>query len=171
MDWLQKAASVAAKEGLPVNWTTPSGFRVQQAYRVASSKRIDLTFEKVMIKLTLREEEEKIDSRKQASSISPNWVHSLDASHMMLTINACGGQGMRSFSMIHDSYGTHAGNASILASALREQFVAMYSNHDVMEELAADLRLILSEDAELPEMPEHGSLDLSKVLESPFFFA
>jgi DNA-directed RNA polymerase len=32
MDWLRQGARVVSKEGLSINWTTPSGFWVQQAY-------------------------------------------------------------------------------------------------------------------------------------------
>eukprot|EP01037_Dinobryon_pediforme_P019039 gene19039-19389_t len=171
MDWLQRAARVAAKADLPVNWTTPDGFIVHQAYRVLNTTRIELTFEKVIIRPRLALTEQKLDSRKQASSISPNWVHSLDGCHMRETINSCMAIGMRSFSFIHDSYGTHAGNASILAGCLRAAFVQMYSDHDVLAELAEDLQMVLPEGAELPELPQMGTLDLSQVLESPFFFA
>lgn len=171
MDWLQDAARIAAKEGQPVNWRTPTGLVVQQAYRVPNAKRIELTFDKVRLQLTLTASKEKIDSRKQASGISPNWVHSLDASHMTKTVNACHALGVRSFCFIHDSYGTHAGNAGVLAQVLREEFVKMYSERDVLADFARDLKAVLPEGRELPPLPEHGSLNLSLVLESPFFFA
>ena len=171
MEWLQKAARIAAKEGLPVNWTTPTGFMVQQAYRVPNQKRIELTFEQVRLVLSLEVgEEAKIDTRKQASGISPNWVHSLDASHMKRTIVKCHEMGIRSFSFIHDSYGTHAGNAAVMASVLREEFVAMYEQ-DVLAKFRDDLLTQLPEGTDLPELPPKGNLDLSQVLESPFFFA
>lgn len=170
MDWLQDAARVAAKEGLPVLWTTPTGFLVQQAYRVPHHQRIELTFERVNLKLSVDLEEGKIDSRRQASGVSPNWIHSLDASHMQRTITACHALGLRSFSMIHDSYGTHAGNAQVMANVLREEFVAQYEDN-VLDKFRADLLAQLPEGTELAPLPPMGTLDLSLVLESAFFFA
>ena len=172
MDWLQEAARLASSEGLPINWTTPTGFLVQQAYRVPDMKYIETAFKKVRVRLMYNTKQtEKLDKRRQASGISPNWVHSLDAAHLMLTLNAAYDAGVRSFCFIHDSYGTHAGKAGLLASTLREQFVRMYSEHDVMTEFRDALAVQLPEKAKLPDLPEKGTLDLDQVLESPFFFA
>lgn len=174
MNWLQQAASIAAQQELPVLWTTPTGFLVQQAYTVPSEKRLELTFEKVRLQLKVSEAEgqgaPKIDTRKQASGISPNWVHSLDSSHMSRTIDRCHAMGLRSFSFIHDSYGTHAANAPVLARALREEFVAMYED-DVLARFRDELLSQLPDGVSLPELPEKGTLDLNLVLESTFFFA
>ncbi|WP_448955694.1 DNA-directed RNA polymerase [Labrys neptuniae] len=171
MEWLQKAASVAAKEGLPVLWTTPTGFLVQQAYRAPKMKRLELTFDKVRIQIAIEGEgPSPIDVRKQASGISPNWVHSLDASHMARTVARCRALGIKSFSFIHDSYGTHAGNAALLAQVLREEFVAMYQEN-VLERFRTELTAQLPPGVELDPIPPMGTLDLNLVLESPFFFA
>ncbi len=171
MDWLQEAAKVAASEGLPINWVTPTGFPVQQAYRVSSSKKIEMTFSKVRLVASISKNEEKIDGRKQASSIAPNWVHSLDSAHLQRTVNAAHEAGMRSFSFIHDSFGTHAGNAPGLADILREEFVRMYSETCVLSDFRDYLAEQLSTPEMLPPLPQKGTLDLQLVLESPFFFA
>jgi DNA-directed RNA polymerase len=170
MEWLQEAARIAAKQGLPVLWTAPTGFLVQQAYTLPNVKRIETTFEQVRIQLSVEQGNNKIDTRKQASGISPNWVHSLDASHMKKTIARCHADGIRSFCMIHDSYGTHAGNAQVMANSLREEFVNMYQT-DVLMQFRDELMSQLPAGSELPELPPKGNLDLDLVLESVFFFA
>ncbi|MBY3320738.1 DNA-directed RNA polymerase [Rhizobium laguerreae] len=169
MDWLQAVSKVASNEQLPINWTTPVGFLVQQAYRVPNTKRVDTTFNSQRIRLTYQHGVGKIDGRRQASGISPNWVHSLDAAHLMKTIGRCRREGIASFSMIHDSYGTHAGNAWAMARYLREEFVQMYSQVDVLTRFKEELEAQTGE--QLPDLPEKGNLDLQQVLESPFFFA
>jgi DNA-directed RNA polymerase len=171
MEWLQGAAKVAASEELPVIWHAPTGFMVQQSYKLPNTVSLQLTFDKVRITLAVANDGMKIDSRKQAAGISPNWVHSLDAAHLMRTVVRVAAEGIQSVSMIHDSYGTHAGNAWALARCLREEFVRMYSETDVLARFKADLQAMLPENKELPELPIAGSLDLSQVLESPFFFA
>lgn len=45
--------------------------------------------------------------KKQRSSFPPNYIHSLDGAHMMMTAMACREEGM-SFAGVHDSYWTHA---------------------------------------------------------------
>ena len=173
MDWLQEVAKIASAEGLPVAWPTPSGLLVQQAYRVPDVQVIKLAFGSVRLELNVHEDRtaQVLDKRRQSSGVAPNWVHSLDAAHLMRTINAASDLGLRSFCFIHDSYGTHAGNTQALATILREEFVRMYTEHDVLAEFAQAIRAQLPEGVELPPMPAHGNLDLSVVLDSPFFFA
>ncbi|OCJ67957.1 hypothetical protein A6U97_04445 [Agrobacterium tumefaciens] len=171
MDWLQEVAKIAAREGLPVIWNTPTGLKVMQEYTSSEQKRLALTFQKVRMRLSIDVATKKIDKRKQGSGISPNWVHSMDAAHMQLTVSRCHDEGIRSFSLIHDSYGTHAGNAWAMAQFLREEFVKMYGDHDVLAEFGREITAMLPEGTQLPPLPRKGSLDLSQVLESAFFFA
>ncbi len=170
MDWLQQVAKIAAKEGLPVVWTTPTGLKVMQEYTAAEQKRLELTFQQVRMRLSIDVATKQIDKRRQSSGISPNWVHSMDAAHMQKTVNACHKAGIRSFSLIHDSYGTHAGNAWAMAQLLREEFINMYADHDVLAEFRDEISLMLH-GAELPALPPKGTLDLNLVSESQFFFA
>lgn len=171
MEWFQQSARLAASEGLPVRWDTPDGLTILQAYPKPKTTRQIITFNNMRIDLSVATGDSKgLDKRKQANSISPNWVHSMDASHMRLTVRRAWEEGVRSFSLVHDSYGTHAGNAPQLAYFLREQFIEMYSD-DVLENFRDDLQLQLKEGMELPPLPQQGDLDLSLVMESQYFFA
>lgn len=171
MDWLQGAAKAAAGEGLPVRWETPDGLVVLQAYPKMKSRRVYLTFGSVRHSLTVATEPTReLDKARQANGISPNWVHSCDAAHMRATVRQCWEEGIRSFALVHDSYGTHAGNAWALAKSLREAFVDMYSG-DIMADFKAELEKQLPEDVTLDELPPKGSLDLEAVEQSVYFFA
>lgn len=172
MEWLQECARVCSKAQMPIVWKTPDGFIAYQEYTLPNMKRLELTFGKERIVLSVDADlKEKLDSRKQANGIAPNFVHSLDAAHLRRTVNSCGRAGIGAFSLIHDSYGTHACNAPLMARILREEFFLMYVDHDVLASFAEDLRCYLPEGTELPPLPEKGELNLSDVLESPFFFA
>lgn len=170
MDWLVEAAREVSKAKQPLIWKTPVGFVAAQRYIVPNMKRLQLAFGDAQIRVSLDDgSSDKLDARKQASGISPNVVHSLDAAHLMRTVNRARSMGITSFSFIHDSYGCHASMAGLMAQALREEFVRMYSEQDVLAGLKTDF-----EDAagcELPPLPPRGALDLSKVIESPYFFA
>jgi DNA-directed RNA polymerase len=171
MDWFQAAAKVAAKEELPVRWETPDGLVVLQAYPKMITKRIDLTFNGARHYLTLATgASAKLDRAKQANGISPNWIHSMDASHMRATVRRAYLEGIRSFSLIHDSYGTHAGNVPHLARYLREEFIKMYET-DVLTKFKTELETQLPEGVLLEPLPATGTLDLNMVLESDYFFA
>lgn len=170
MDWLQKVAKIAASEGLPVRWTTPAGLIVQQEYKEAHFERINLTFGEERVRLLVQTGSKSLDKRKQQSGISPNWVHSCDAAHMQLTVCAASDEGILSYSLIHDSYGTHAGNTQVLAEILREQFVQMYSGN-ILADFHQELLTQVAEGTDIPLPPAQGDLDLTLVLQSPFFFA
>jgi DNA-directed RNA polymerase len=172
MDWLQEVASVASQENLPLWWTTPAGMRVMQDYKETKGLQVSCTLSGKRVQMTLQVETEKLDKRKQEQGISPNFVHSLDAAHLMRTVTKCVAAGIGSFAMVHDSYGTHAGNAGALRDMLREAFVEQYSR-EVLEEFRRELAEQLSPalQAKLPPVPPTGTLDLSAVNRSEYFFA
>lgn len=172
MDWLKAAAKVAAKGDMPVSWTTPAGFPVLQEYRESIGESVRSTVAGRQLNIKINVEGTKLDGRRQALGISPNFVHSCDASHMMLTVCTALDNCITSFAMIHDSYGTHAARTGLLAASLRAAFVEQY-DREVLTDFRGELAAQLPEDiaAELPALPLCGSLDLSLVEQSAYFFA
>lgn len=200
MEWLQDASALLAKDkdingnSVPTYWITPAGFPVWQKYRKNTLSRV-ATFLNGDIKVSMPESSETkeetlekgssfrlkvgkptedIDIRKQRQGIAPNFVHSMDASHLMLTILKCHEvYGINSFAVIHDSYATHACDADALFHAVREVFVETYQQHDVLQELHDHIESMLSSKyvEDLPDVPSKGSLDLDVVRESMYAFA
>lgn len=174
MSWLQEAARVAASEGLPVRWTTAVGFPVIQAYPNLEQRRVDTKINgKLVFRLVMNEQVDGVDKRKQAQGVSPNFVHSCDAAHLMLTTVRAAQQGIKSFAMIHDSFGTTAADTETLFMTIREAFVEMYEEVDVLETFRDELFAQLSEknQEKLPPLPEKGTLELASVVESRYCFA
>jgi DNA-directed RNA polymerase len=173
MKWLQHAASLAAGEQLPVRWTTPVGFPVMQAYPDLAIRTVKTAINGKTVKLTMYKEQDKLDRRKQSQGIAPNYVHSCDAAHMMLTVVRAKQAGINNFAMIHDSFGTTAGDVEDLYHVVRESFVEMYEDIPVLENFRDDIVQQLSDDAKLnlEPLPARGELDLSKVCQSRYCFA
>nr|DAK13413.1 MAG TPA: DNA directed RNA polymerase [Caudoviricetes sp.] len=172
MDFLKEIARVANKEDKAIFWTTPSGFLVRQRYLKFASKRVDTFWGGTRIRLNVGEETSKIDHTKTVNGQSPNYVHSMDASHLVLTVDACLDKGVENFGMIHDSFATHAGNTDKLRDTLREEFVKMYSENQLArfrDEIASQLSPKNAK--KLPELPKQGNLDITKVLNSTYFFS
>ena len=139
MDWLKEAAKMAAGTDLPVRWTTPVGFTALQDYRVDEGYIVDFVALGKRYQLTLTKTGDKLDRRKQSMGIAPNFVHALDAAHLMRTVLFCSQDGIKDFAMIHDSYGVHAGHASRLRDNLRDAFIEQY-NQPVLEKFRDELR-------------------------------
>jgi DNA-directed RNA polymerase, mitochondrial len=176
MDWLQEVAKIVAKAGQPIKWTTPSGFVVNQDYRNTRTREIELLAIGQRMRLRVAEGyEDKIDSRKMALAIAPNFVHAMDAAHMLRTVETLldvVGPSIH-LSMVHDSYGTHAADAERLSYAIRQSFVEMYHEADWLERFRTEIAEQLApEIAEtLPPVPAQGDLEITDVLNSLYFFA
>lgn len=178
MRWLRDAAGVfnsvahAGKKGkgLSIQWTTHDGLLVQQKYLKRESVQIALFGGR--IKLDLRPVTDGIDTRRQTSGISPNFIHSIDAAHMREVVRRMHGEGMRNFAMIHDSFGAPAGHVERMAQITRDAFADIHSE-DLLAKVRAEFASRLPEEvvAELPPVPQHGTLDLDLVRQSPYFFA
>lgn len=169
MDWIQEVAAEVAKLNLPLVWKTPSGFVVSQQYPSVKERRIETYIDNTLIQPVINElDRDKLDKRRAVQGSSPNFVHSMDASALVLTINKAMDAGISSFAMIHDSYGTHAADSQKFSTLIREAFVDMYLNNDVLQQFRDSAMQVL--DA-APEVPAKGALDLTQVLKSDFFFA
>ncbi len=112
-----------------------------------------------------------MNKREHLNGIAPNWVHSMDATALRMAVLDSKVNGITAFAMIHDSFGTHAGNTDLFATCIRQSFVDLSSNHDPLQSFMDEQRAVMGEGAEIGPLPAKGSLDLSLVKESEFFFA
>ena len=81
-----------------VIWTTPLGLPVAQPYRKQKKSQIMTALQTVFI--TDPNAPSAIDARAQATAFPPNFIHSLDATHMMMTATECGVSGRCSASCV-----------------------------------------------------------------------
>lgn len=169
MKWLQACSKEVTKERQVVTWVTPMGLPVQQNYMENENKTIRLNINGTRLRLYQQHPTGAIDKRKQSSGIAPNFIHSMDASHLQLTTCVSYDRGIRHFAMIHDSYGCPVAQAQILYDTVRETFVSMYESTDVLANFRADLQLLTSR--RLPEPPLKGTLDLSVIKDSEYIFS
>ncbi|KAI4335521.1 hypothetical protein L6164_014159 [Bauhinia variegata] len=163
MGWLGDCAKVIANENQPVRWTTPLGLPVVQPY---------CKYERYMVRtslqvLAMQREGNVVNSRKQRTAFPPNFVHSLDGTHMMMTALACRDAGLH-FAGVHDSFWTHACDVDKMNRILREKFVELYSM-PILENLLEEFETTYP-GLVFPPLPGRGDFDLRQVLESPYFF-
>lgn len=178
MEFLQKIAKVMAHEGKPVKWTTPVGIPWINRYHENVVERVSLFLNDGGVKLRARISvtiggRKEIDKAKAANGVAPNFVHALDASHLLLVANAAALQGITSVATVHDSFGCLAPQAPRFNQIIREQFALMYETHDVLAEILAQASCDLTDANrnKLPEMPTYGNLNLKDILNADFAFA
>lgn len=68
-------------------WTTPLGLPVVQPYRQANRKQVHTALQTIFLEDP--NTPSAVDTRGQRSAMPPNYIHSLDATHMMLTALEC----------------------------------------------------------------------------------
>uniref|UniRef100_A0A0R3S3V6 DNA-directed RNA polymerase n=1 Tax=Elaeophora elaphi TaxID=1147741 RepID=A0A0R3S3V6_9BILA len=169
-DWFRDCAEAIVKLMHTVEWITPLGLPVYQPY------------------LETKMEENEVyrvpKSIKQVNAFPPNFVHSLDSTHMMLTALYCRRLGI-TFAAVHDCYWTHACEVDQMNKICREQFVQLH-NEPLVKQCAEFFRqkylpnwlrtvMLTEEFQELRKIftpkVRQGMLDLDAVRHSTYFFS
>ncbi|PWA01722.1 hypothetical protein BB558_002162 [Smittium angustum] len=114
-----------------VTWTTPLGLTVVQPYRKFVVRNITSTLQTMSI--IDRSIPSPVYPNKQKTAFPPNFIHSLDASHMIMSAISCHKKGI-SFASVHDSYWTHACDVDVMNDVLRTEFVNLHSLN-IMDDL------------------------------------
>ena len=166
-EWLIDCAGLIAKKGYPVCWITPLGLPVVQPYRRGQSTMfIDTFFQRVS--LLSNKDSLPISVPKQKSAFPPNFVHSLDSTHLMLTAVKCHEIGIE-FAAVHDSFWTHACDIDKMSEILRQQFVHLHSQ-PLLDKLLEGFRSQFPT-IKFKDVPQRGKFDLDGVINSKYFFA
>ncbi|PFH60433.1 hypothetical protein XA68_10947 [Ophiocordyceps unilateralis] len=117
-------------------WTTPLRMPVVQPYRKGNNREIRTCLQAVIY--ASDDTSDPVNRRKQLQGFPPNFIHSLDASHMVLSALRCHELGL-TFAAVHDSFWTHASEIDTMNNVLREAFIQIHQE-DVIGRLAAEFK-------------------------------
>ena len=173
MHYLTRLGKMCAKDGHVVQWTTPNGLLVQQSMFKHNYKIVKLTFGALRERVYTDDSTKKlsVDSKAQAQALPPNFIHSLDATHMQRVVNHMHKDTETNFFMIHDSFGCDLSYAPHLYKVIREELVKLYDNQDWLKVFTEQIRYKIGEKKKLPTQPDFGQLDIKKITESKYCFA
>ncbi|XP_053558818.1 DNA-directed RNA polymerase, mitochondrial [Bombina bombina] len=183
--WLTESARMISKSGSTVEWLTPLGLPIIQPYHRNKQMMFHSNLQMVNLQNS-HDADERPDTMKQKNAFPPNFIHSLDSTHMMLTALHCYKHGL-TFVSVHDCFWTHAHTVDIMNKVCREQFVALHKQPillnlsefllkkycpNVMSDgknkrSPENLRMMLH----FNKVPETGKFDLDKVKDSTYFFS
>lgn len=188
MEWLRKCASAVSHRSQPIFWTVPTGFVIRHFYGEQESRKVETKIDGQRVQLRFQTTTKELDTKRQLLGIVPNFVHSMDAAALVLTIDKahrCGE--ITAFTSVHDAYGSHAADMWTVAAFLREAFVELHSVDQLAGFRNACLAMLVDEmvaskgidpleafeiaDEKLPPLPERGNFEIEQVLESTYFFA
>jgi len=165
-DWFDSVSKILNKLQIPVSWISPAGLVCMQPYQKRRAVQIPTTRQKVTLQNL---DGPLVDKPKQRMGFPPNFVHSLDATHMMLVASACHRHRIQ-FAGVHDSFWTHPCDAPTLNRIIRSTFFELHSA-PILQELHENLTVQLGSHADLlDDLPAKGTLDLSLIMNSPYMF-
>jgi DNA-directed RNA polymerase len=182
MDFLQKLAATMAHAGKPLEWVTPTGLPWSNRYHAPLTYRVKLWMHDQGVRRRYEPRvadgcEKAIDKDRAVNGSAPNFVHACDASHLLLTVNAAVQEGITQFALVHDSFGSLPSHAARFQGIIREAFVEMYEQHDVLTEVLQRAKCDLNEHSdrltELADMRADltGNLNIKEVLRAQYAFA
>lgn len=166
MNWLSECARVVGRRGNPISWKTPFGFPVEQPYRRAGKYSIKTSLQQIVL-VSDNSEDFPVFVQKQKAAFPPNFIHSLDSTHMLHTANQCNNYDI-TFAAVHDSFWTHAGSIDLMNKILRDSFVKLHET-PLLENLTSQLKGQYP-DLQVKPIPQKGPLNLEFIKNSKYFF-
>jgi DNA-directed RNA polymerase len=183
MTFVQSVAKLLAQDQKGIRWTSPIGLDIEQYYPRRDKLRIhtywasiDVTRQtyahvseqrkkgRMDLSITYPAPELGVMAKKAENSIAPNYIHSMDASHLMF-ISLLWDE---DFTPVHDSFGTHASDVPALHKVVRESFILMYRNEDHLKAFQEEVSDYHPEAADI-ERPENGVMDFSLINDATYF--
>ena len=159
MRWIKTHVGQYIRSGADhVEWTTPSGFVVNQKRNVKETERMELQLLGAT-KVTVTVGEGSPCPTRHKSSTAPNLIHSLDASILHETFQRFNGP----FTVIHDSVLCRATDMGTLNALVRETYTDIFTRDCWLSEFGKTINAT-------EEPPIVGTLDPEVVEDSTYFF-
>ncbi len=139
-----------------------TGFKFVQNARTDKIELIGITRrgERMQLRVCVGHSE-KIDYKSVKSASSPNSIHALDAAFMAYIVLKSDYPMMA----VHDSFATYPGSYDDLNTDIRNRFVEMFHEKDVLEFILKQCNSM-----DLYDTIEKGNLNILDVLDNPFAF-
>lgn len=171
MKFIRDLMGAMVDHDITPRWMTPIGLPVRMRYENYDSIMVSTRIGAKARVLTIREENGKQSKRKALNGAAPNYVHSLDGFGGLLgeTANLAISRGVQDLGSVHDQLLCLAADAPIVSSCVRTATVNLFSR-DLLSELRSQVLTMLPSSHNIPVVPEYGSLDITEVLNSEYYF-
>lgn len=162
--FLKEVTGDIVKAGNWVFYTTPiTKFPVLQKIHKTVMERVVTPIGK----LSIRKATLEINPTKMVNGIAPNFVHSLDATLLAMTVLKLKEDGCTNFHLIHDSYGVPVNQVQNLNLRVRQAFKELFED----KPLERWVKQVHPEYAKQAEDVMINTLDLEDVINSGYIFS
>lgn len=168
MRWLKDLARPVANAERVCRWITPSGFPVNNEYRLTRRLQVCTAIGEKFDYREAQEETPKLDPRASVRTISPNFIHSLDASIAHLTARELGQENI-DFGIVHDCFFAHASNLNRVRSVVRRKYHEVFKR-DMLENLRQQF-IHQHRDLAFEPVPTLGDFVVDEILRSDYFLS
>lgn len=144
----------------PMMWTSMSGFPVIQLYKHTKQKALPTSLQSIIINKPSKLA--NIDVRKQLNAVAPNFIHSIDSIHMLMTCISAEKNNIP-FVSVHDSFWTLPCDVNKLSRIIREEFVRLHSSN-IIENLREDMMYTTRKSFQLVYVKNKDNLELIEEL-------
>jgi len=135
MDYIQRVAKHCADQGRFLEWPSPSGFPVSNRYQVPNM--VTVTCLRGSVRVAEHDiadgVTDEIDHDGVKFAAAPNFVHSLDAAHLVKTVNAAVSEGITDLLTVHDCFYCLAPQATRLQKIILAELTNLYLNNPLAE--------------------------------------
>ncbi len=170
--WMKDIAKQISTQNREIRWTTPIiGLKVIQEEFKMKNEKINTKYNGKKRQIQIKIPTDKIDIKEQRKGIAPNFTHSLDATHLFLTILKSNEKyNIDSFATIHDSFGTHACDIDKLQKAIKNSFIDMF-NVDILNKLKNEIEEKYIITLENIQYINKDNFNINEIVESKYFFS
>lgn len=191
MVYFQNMVKLINDLNLTIQWITPYGLVINQRYSKFTKYDITSVIQGSRKKITLKKyelganNEPVINKNKQINSFIPNFIHSMDATNIVLLIKRVNHDFKFDIVTIHDCFGVHSNNVELLSYLVKESFISIYGNKDSIDKFHSHMLenikavytvyegVVIDEKGKafnIPEKPVLGEMDLrAELIESKYF--
>ena len=148
-------------QGKHLHWSLPiTNFKVQQGYRKQTSHQVCLREGRRRIQVKYKTNDGKLNTRGQRNGTAANVVHSLDACHMAMVIDAA------PFNVVgvHDSFGTLPADMEELHTIIRSEFIRLYETNP-LDKILQTMKM-----GNIEIKPPQGKLNLKEIKDAEYAF-
>ena len=178
MRWIEEITKQTVKSAptVPLQWALPDGMVCVIDKQKQDDDEIQTRIHGKVRKQRIKVNNGQQDARDHGNACPPNFIHSLDALHLReaarMWEDKCAAQGRKAiFTFVHDSFGVPAADMPEFHKCIREAFVKIHTQYDLLGDLVDSLQEIAGPDVTFPERPALGNLDIEAVKDSEFFFS
>jgi hypothetical protein len=151
MRYIRKLALHRYNEEEFLEWRSLSGFPFVNMYHYPNIVPLDLCFGIRSRYKVADGASPKRKKEKMLNAASPNFIHSLDAAHLILTVLAANREGIRDILTVHDSYSCLAPFARHFGQIIRREMAMLH--------VLDPLRALSKANGDPKPLPERGNLD------------